>query len=159
MKLLFRSFLIISIIGVTVLLYFLEPWRAHPSDENLIEAFKGNRASFEAIVAMIQQDADLKNKPDYLRVRIAQDELGSYRQILTQLNIPVMYVDHSLDVEFAASNLGYAFSGSSKGYSFLKKKPADVVDNLDTFQSKQTSNSGSAYRHIDGNWYLFYESN
>lgn len=44
----------------------------------------------------------------------------------------------------AKTNMAHT-SGSMKGYEFLENKPDLFIDNLEN------------YRHLTGNWYLFYE--
>ena len=55
-----------------------------------------------------------------------------------------------------ASTQGLSVTGSSKGYAFMTKPPQILVDDLDSFWSED-GRSFTAYRRIDGNWYLFFD--
>jgi hypothetical protein len=52
-------------------------------------------------------------------------------------------------IEFFATS----FQGSMKGYFYSKEPPEHLDDNLDDIIKKELY---YGYRHIEGNWYLFY---
>ena len=54
---------------------------------------------------------------------------------------------------FFSTSQGLSVTGSTKGYAFLTDPPKLVVQSLDTYWSDD-KRSFTAFRHIDGNWYL-----
>jgi hypothetical protein len=151
MKLVFL-FSLIHLCGSTVLA------NAHTSDEELIKNFKENRATFEKLISMIQSekyfkrvDDDWTNPPSTFSVGAIRERVDSYRKMFKQLKIPrgfSAYIPNTIDL------IATAGVGPCKGYTYMTKKPALVVDNLDLYRSPD-GGSFVAYRHISGNWYLF----
>jgi hypothetical protein len=60
---------------------------------------------------------------------------------------------------FYASTKGLSVTGSTKGYAYLKKVPENsekLVNSLDDYWSPD-GKSFTAYRRIEGNWYLYFD--
>jgi len=102
--------------------------------------------------------------PDFTRpddprtVGVSLERLGEYRKLFNTLGLSngiEGYKEKDL-IYFRASAQGLAVSGSGKGYAFAVVRPAVVVHNLDNYRSED-SRSFTAFRHIEGNWYLYLE--
>jgi len=141
----------------------------HKSDEELIANFRSHRGEFTRLLQMINEDRDLKRvdyywtSPENPRsIGITQNRIDEYRTLFRQACVPRGFsAFQSKDyIEFIASSLGLAVSGSSKGYLYAKEPPARLIDNLDNYrgQSSKMSPAFPVYRHIEGNWYLFFEA-
>ena len=66
---------------------------------------------------------------------------------------PRLVITHwGSEVDFFASERFW----STKGYAYMLEHPGLLVDNLDTYLS-QNKKSFKAYKHIEGNWYLYLE--
>lgn len=66
------------------------------------------------------------------------------------------HFDGKPGIIFIASCVG-TMSGSTKGYYFSNVTPNPLVKDLDSY--RPVPNRGyEAYRHIEGSWYLIFES-
>jgi hypothetical protein len=112
----------------------------HPSDARLIGTFNEHEAQFEQAIVAFKADGSVD--ADLLH-SIGVEAEGVYRED------GVIYLD--------ASVYGLVTGGSSKGYAYsqnpLSTVPAGDLEGADTGQSEE----GTAYKHITGPWYLFYE--
>jgi len=132
----------------------------HQPDDVMIANFREHRADFEQLKTMLIRDALITRvdcdwtDPDNLPKEVTED----YRRLFKIVGTP-RGISASLDrsqIDFIASSQGWVASGSSNGYAFLAKPPEITEDSLDHY----TENRGQeayAFRHIDGNWYLFFE--
>ena len=141
----------------------------HRSDEELIANFQSHRAEFDRMLQMINEDNGLDRVDSYWThpenpgtVGISQARIDEYRRLFQSAGVPRGFSAFQTkdNVEFIASSQGLAVSGSSKGYLFAKRPPPRIVENLDTYRALKTEVSPvfPAYRHIEGNWYLFFEA-
>lgn len=151
----------------------------HPTDERLIAIFHGNRSEFEALREMIQSDQYLERvAPDFVRpddyeaARISSERIRDYRRLFSSLRLQgglTAYSDRNQVVTFIASAVGLGISGSAKGYEWRATPPEIVADtfhgtrlcgDLDAYvkanKGKNNLPIGRIFRHIEGNWYLFY---
>jgi hypothetical protein len=150
-----------------------------PKDAGLIKNFQDHRQEFEALRVMIihdqglhRVDADWTDPADPSTIGITPGRIAEYRAIFRKLGIPRGFSNYSGSIELLAHCEGIAVSGSSEGYCWLASPPEKLVSSLDEFRAKQSDeygkflehkpNSwqkhGNAYRHIEGNWYLHYDS-
>lgn len=137
----------------------------HPSDAALVENFRSHRSGFEQLLGMFVADRGLGRVAyDFTRPENAEtvgvngDRLRAYRELFDELGLSAGiegYGEKDL-VLFHASTYGLAVSGSSKGYAYLKERPALVVDDLDKYRSPD-GRSFTAYRHVEGDWYLYFD--
>ncbi len=135
----------------------------HLPDEQLIENFKAHRAEFEKLVAMVLEDKSL-TRVDENSTRpenFATSRVAEYRQLFKIVGTPrsVSARLNRESIEFIASSQGWAVHGSSKGYLYSEKKPeyyGKPIDSLDEMSLAKRP-FGSGYRHIEGNWYLYFE--
>ncbi len=151
----------------------------HPTDERLIAIFQGKRLEFEALREMIQSDEYLERvAPDFVRpedyeaARISPERIRDYRRLFSSLRLQggvTAYSDRNQVVTFIASAVGLGISGSAKGYEWRATPPEIVSDafhgarlcgDLDSYikanKGKHNLPISSIFRHIEGNWYLFY---
>lgn len=150
--------------------------REHPKDAILIENFNAHRGEFEELLQMFQADRSLgRVGSDFTRSasffekctgpnawngnepEVSEDRLKDYRTRFAKLGLAAGiegYCDKDW-VLFYASTQGLSITGSDKGYVHLASPPKKVVEDLDTYWSDDKK-SFTAYRHIEGNWYLYF---
>ena len=143
-------------------LYLVNP----PSDERMIANFQQHRKTFEQLSAMVQADKGLTRvdenwtQPnDPQEVHVSPARIQKYRDLLNSADVPRGFSssDTPLEIQFFYYLDGnFASCETTKGYAYLPQPPAkqqkslnDCPQNGDEFLSE--------YRHIEGNWYLFYE--
>ena len=156
---------------------FLYAEKDHPKDRDLLEFFSENRHDFDALIAMFKADRSLGRigsnfertssffgecKGDKVwngdKIEVTKERLSDYRSLFTKLKLPAGiegYCDKH-EIYLYASTKGLSITGSTKGYAFLDERPKVLVDDLDTYWSAD-GKSFIAYRHIEGNWYLFFD--
>lgn len=137
----------------------------HPSDDALLKNFSAHEPEFDGLLTMLRADKKLERvdvnwtRPDNpASAGVPPERIKVYREIFKKLNIPRGF-DAYHDPErftFLASASGLSIGGSGKGYAYLEERPELVVASLDNYRSP-TGRSFTAYRHIKGNWYLFYD--
>lgn len=152
-------------IGIVVLLLFLKFWMVHPSDKTLIQNFKDNETAFNNLIAMIQEDKGLERVDDnwtrpknHAAIGLTEERIEKYRQIFKELRIPRGFYSFTnpVRIKLLASASGLSISGSAKGYAFLEEKPDLIVNDLEDYSSTD-GESFTAYRHIEGKWYVFHD--
>ena len=137
----------------------------HPSDQSLLENFQTHKAEFDQLLQMFLADRGLgrvaynftrpENPED---VGVTRERLKAYRALFDDLGISagIEGYDEKDIVWLHASTYGLSVTGSSKGYAYLKERPELVVESLDAYRS-QDGKSFTAFRHIEGNWYLYFD--
>lgn len=150
-------------VGLLLLLLVLSGCRAqHPKDEDLLQRFRTHRQEFEQLLQMFREDKGLgRVAPDFTRpantneVGVTKERIDEYRRLFRTLGLSAGIEGYGERdaVFFYASTQGLSVSGSSKGFAYLTKRPALLVDQLDGYRSPD-GRSFSAFRHIEGNWYL-----
>jgi hypothetical protein len=139
--------------------------RNHPSDQAMTSEFQSHKAQFQQLLEMFQTDKDLGRVAyDFTRpaepekLGITQERLKQYRALFTELKLSAGIEGYPPkdSVMFIRSTQGLSVSGSSKGFAFLLKQPELLVNDLDEYKAKQ-QRSFTAFRHIEGNWYLYYD--
>lgn len=147
-------------------------WTNQPSDEALLSNFHKNKAKFEQLVGMIQEDEGLDsvdpgstwplNPAD---VGITQERLDAYRSLFVELDIPGGFSSYygPTKIRFFASMSGLTYTERRfKGYAYWEEKPDLVVENdlvrenLEDYRPP-TGGSFMVFQHIEGPWYLYYE--
>ena len=137
----------------------------HPSDEALVNNFQSHRSEFDQLLQMFLADKKLGRVAyDFTRpanpaeIGISGQRLKEYRKLFDRLDLSagIEGYDEKDLVWFHASTQGLSVTGSGKGYAWLTKPPQLVVENLDTYWSKD-GRSFTAFRHIEGNWYLYFD--
>jgi hypothetical protein len=139
--------------------------QSHPSDAALIQNFNQREAAFEGLLTMIRADQGLERvdntwtRPgDPSTIGITPERIRSYRKLFSTLGIPRgFHASHNPErFTLVASARGLSVSGSGKGYVYTVEKPSSIVTNLDTYWPAD-GRSFTAYRHIKGNWYLYFD--
>ncbi|CAN5684851.1 hypothetical protein BH24ACI3_BH24ACI3_00520 [soil metagenome] len=151
--------------------------KEHPKDAVMKENFAVHRAEFEELLKMFKEDRSLGRVgagftrtasffeeckgPDAWNgkeIEVSQERIVEYQNLFVILGLPngIEGYCEKENVSFYASSKGLSVSGSSKGYAYLEKPPVLLVDDLDSYWSED-SRSFTAYRHIDGNWYLYFD--
>lgn len=180
-----RSFLIAGSmkklfkIYILVLLAFLSCaclTGGHLKDEKLIENFQSHKAEFNQLLQMFLADkkfgrvasdftrpASVAGKCESPNSRTEteageEQKLAEYRRLFSVLGLSAGIEGYceKATVFFYASTQGLSVSGSTKGYAYLSKAPEKSVDNLDNYRSADNQ-SFTAFRHIEGNWYLYFD--
>jgi hypothetical protein len=91
-------------------------------------------------------------------IGITEERIKEYRRFFDELKLTagIEGYEPKDSVMFIRSTQGLSISGSSKGFAYLEKRPELLVDSLDDYRSKD-GRSFTAFRHIEGNWYLYYD--
>lgn len=148
--------------------------KEHPKDEILIENFNVHRGEFEELLQMFKADRSLGRVGDGFtrtasffekctgpnawngkEIEVTKERLATYEQLFIKLGLSggIEGYCEKDQVFFRASSKGLYMSGSSKGYAYLVNPPKLIVDSLNTYRSPDEV---TAFKHIDGNWYLFF---
>lgn len=141
----------------------------HKSDEELIANFQSHREEFNRLLQMVMEDKALSrvdinwtSPANPQAVGISRERVDEYRALFKKLGVPRGFNAFQARgvFEFIASAQGLSTGGSSKGYIYFKWRPVHVVESLDEYrQLTDKPYSYPVYRHIEGNWYLFYDAN
>jgi hypothetical protein len=136
----------------------------HLSDNELIANFHHNREEFEQLRKMINQDIGLARiTPDQIepenseRVGIGMSRIAEYRALLKKAGVRggiSVSTDRKV-VELISTYRGFVTHNSQKGYLYIDGSvDNELIADLDRFSASEI---GSGVRHIEGNWYLFFE--
>jgi hypothetical protein len=109
-----------------------------PSDQELIDRFVSNETEFEKLA----KDSENQGLLSALSIDCAVERSSGPKQIWFQ----VWFRD------FAGPG------GCSKGYAYCEVTPSSLVDSIDSNSDPGSPEIKEIYRHIKGNWYLFYHS-
>ena len=161
--LILSGFLAASVAGPQIL---LQKHTTPPSDQELIANFQHHRPAFNQLLLMAQADRGLSsvsdgwtNPENLATAGVSQGRVDHYHKLLKVAGLQSCSADEShQDVTLTAWGIGNALSSDElKGYAFLVKPPQTVLDTLDASQPDDRRFGVQVYRHIQGNWYLFYE--
>ena len=154
--------------------------KEHPKDEHLIQNFQAHKSEFNQLVQMFLEDESLgRVSIDFTRtsnffekcegpnswngkeIEVSQERLADYRKLFNALKLSAGIEGYCEKdrILFYASTKGLSVTGSTKGYAYLKNAPKNsetLVDNLDNYWSPDKK-SFTAYRHVEGNWYLYFD--
>ncbi len=134
-------------------------------DDVLIANFNAHRAEFERVREMSTEDTTMTRVDENWTNPSTLDSarVAEYRRLFTIIGTGRgITVRHEPDrMEFMSTSHGWVASSSSKGYLYfkgnpnLKGGPLKLVDNLDGYgwHSQYTF----VIRHIEGDWYLYFE--
>jgi hypothetical protein len=137
-----------------------------PSDAAMLRHFEHNEATFAALAQMATADKGLDRvdqnwtmPADTSRVGVSTERLEVYRRLLSQAGTPRGFQisrDHD-GFNFFFWLMGSAISDDTdKGFAYRTTPPSNTVQSLDGIRAASRE-PFIAYRHIHGNWYLFYE--
>jgi hypothetical protein len=158
--------------------------RSHPSDRELLETFSKKRDQFELLISMFEGDQALgrvgrgfTRPEDPASVGITSDRIARYRELCRAIGARsciegygrAYYESVGWEEPFPregkepiwlhVSARGLAISGSSKGYCYSSTPPGEILDSLDALSGRSGTQreSGTWFRPIAGNWYLYYD--
>ena len=113
----------------------------------------------QADKGLTRVDDDWTQPDDPQRVGVGPARIAEYRRLLRRVGTPRGFQTTGAtdDIDFYYWLTGSAItSDREKGYSYLATPPAHLLKSLDQCQPDDR-NPVEFYRHIQGNWYLFYE--
>lgn len=158
------AFLLVTVpIGIVAVFVFYSfpnfDEQEHLPDSILIQNFHANRQQFENLRTKLERDRHIRRIDDNWSdpPNIAPEVLREYRSLFAVIGTQGLHNWRDpVSIKLIASSRGWAASGSSKGYVYLAERPKSLEAELDshTFGS---GGYGPYYRHIDGNWYLYFE--
>jgi hypothetical protein len=163
-----KLLLLLCLMGLVVWGFYI--WVFPPKDETLIKHFNNNRDSFERLKDMLKADKEIGRishygiSPKDSVVTKSPEEIGfpkeryeEYLKILRELKVPnVTWVGE--DLRFFIKGWGFVDNGWRIAIIWRENKPQQLVDNLYEACKRTPSSSQEweeAYRHIEGNWYLW----
>lgn len=133
----------------------------HLPDEVLIQNFYDHREEFEHLRLSLERDEFIHRIDDNWTdpPNIAREKVAEYRRLFSVIGTPrgIYNRRNPLRIEFWASTRGMVTSGSAKGYLYSEERPEEVVDDLDKFHNGSRGLGSQGRRHIEGNWYLFFD--
>jgi hypothetical protein len=131
----------------------------------LIENFQAHKAELDQLLQMfltdeplVRVDFDWTDPKDPQIIGVTQERLDVYRRLFRKVGLSrgIRGQGGKKRILFIYSTRGLGIAGSGKGYAYLKEPPELVVDNLDNYKSKD-GKSFTAYKHVEGNWYLYFD--
>jgi hypothetical protein len=140
-----------------------------PSDQRLLSNFDKHEATFVTLIEMLKTDRDLirvdenwTEPKDPKTIGVSPARIAKYRQMLGGGRVARGFQADILvhDVDFYYWMIGSAISSDTiKGYAYRTRPPMEVLNSLDGFRPdpKNADETIKVYRHIRGNWYLFFE--
>jgi hypothetical protein len=137
-----------------------------PSDSVMIRHFDRQQAAFETLVkmaqadkALVRVDEDWTMPPDTQSIGVSPRRLAAYRELLREAGTPLGFkaLQGSGGYDFYFWLRGSAISDDvEKGFAYRPSPPTHTVQTLDRVRG-DPGQSMVVYRHIRGDWYLFYE--
>jgi len=123
--------------------------------------FRDHRSEFEQIRSMLERDENIFRIDDDWTdpTDLPAEKVQEYRHLFAILGTPRGFYNrrNPFRIELIASARGWVTSGSMKGYVYLTERPKDTVSDLDRYHNGSGAKVDSALRHIEGNWYLFFD--
>jgi hypothetical protein len=137
-----------------------------PSDAAMLRHFDRHEGALDTLVKMADADKGLDRvdqdwtmPADTRSVGVSSERLADYRRLLRDAGTPRGFqVPHGHDgFNFLFWLRGSAISDDTdKGFAYRTTPPSRTVQSLDNIHT-DSRDALIAYRHIRGNWYLFYE--
>lgn len=161
------AFLLLVVVAVGFLWYLIHSFDQafnagqypHRPDAEMISNFNEHRQEFELIRTMAETDKEVSRIDENWTdpENLDPNKIAEYRRLFAVIGTPRGISKYQERVELIASSLGWVASGSAKGYTYATNKPTNgyFADSLD---DPEVLTSQARYiKHIDGNWYLFFE--
>lgn len=138
---------------------------AAPSDQGMLANFQHHRTAFNQLLLMAQADKGLSSvndgwtdPDDLLTAGVSQRRVDQYHKLFKVTGVISCGMGDHQNVDLRAWGVGNALSSDAhKGYVYLVKPPTNLLNSLDDCQPEDVRFSVETYRHIQGNWYLFYQ--
>ncbi len=136
----------------------------HSSDKVLEARFRENYGQFSELVEMLERDRgvrvlgedDVFYDPGYSM--LTAEQLSAYRALMRQLGLVDITRDNDNSLNLNTSYGGLFLRTSGKGYHFSKKTIEGTVSSLDQIINSDRGDTKTVYKHLEGSWYLSYES-
>lgn len=137
----------------------------YPSDEVLEQRFHSNKAEFDKLIAMLDEDKDIVTlglnyvfyKGESSR-EVSEERLNEYRKLFKKLKLNAgIYRDNESSVRLIIFKKGW-LTNSEKSYLYSSIEPSTLVNSLDDVIKNDAGNHRSVHKKIQDNWYLYYES-
>ncbi|MGO8670248.1 MAG: hypothetical protein ACLQVD_02605 [Capsulimonadaceae bacterium] len=140
-----------------------------PSDASMVSRFQQRRAAFDRLARMTQYDKNLSTIDDdsvypvsgTTDAGVSPGRIEIYRSLLHQIggDESVDIADGYVEIDYWNAEVGFPGSDAmvTKNYSWCAKPPDGLVTRpLDTLKLDSLEENKAYYRHIDGNWYIYY---
>ncbi len=158
------SVLAIPALGAAML---WETWHLgqSPSDRQLLSNFASHKSTFNTLsqLTLIDKnltrvDYDWTDPSDTQKIGISPERIAKYHSLLESVGLHRGFSSDGVhSVEFISYAQGSAMSSDEfKGYAYLTVPPKEALPSLDDCQPDE-KNGVTAYRHIEGPWYLYYD--
>ena len=159
---------LLAAFGVLLLVaWFIRP--KPPKESELLQNFHAHRTAYEHLRDMLQADAQIERLADWgvattnagPRVPPAGDfPVERYRDYMRLLKeVGGLAASRSEGEHADPSILVWAWGWAGKtrhiGICWLEQAPTNQIAALDGYRSRRYPERVVAYRHIDGNWYLW----
>ncbi len=140
-----------------------------PSDQRLLANFDRHEATFNALIEMLKTDEgvirideDWTDPKNPETIGVPATRIVTYRRMLKDARVPRGFQSERFmfEVDFFYWMIGSAISSdTTKGYAYRTQPPIETRSSLDGYRPdpKNADDTVKVYRHIRGNWYLFYE--
>lgn len=138
----------------------------HPSDTDMKQKFLSNKEDFFKLVKMLEEDKKIVRLDyedvfysDNSRGKISEEKLNEYRSLLRKLKLEAgIHRDNISSVRLIASTNRLSLSNSEKSFLYSIDDVSPIVESLDQEIANDYGDHPPAYKKIDNNWYLVYES-
>ncbi|PYK29213.1 MAG: hypothetical protein DME57_11240 [Verrucomicrobia bacterium] len=137
-----------------------------PPDQQLLTNYEKHEATLNQLVEMVKKDkgltrvdTDWTDPQDPTTIGVSTERINEYRRLLREVRVPRGFSAWSqAEIDFLYWGIGSAVSDDvTKGYAYLESAPQNLAESLDGYKRPPTRDVVKVYRHIRGNWYLFYE--
>nr|MEE4266515.1 hypothetical protein [Candidatus Krumholzibacteria bacterium] len=157
--------LVLLVLGYFLVLVssFAGSSQQHDSDETLIKRFHEHRDALEQLQREVSAEPGMANVhrdgiwPENL---FDPDHVAAYREQLHRINLTNRFrIARDGSMEFTASSGGNVQHSSEKGYAYLVTAPDSLCLDLDEASKRMRPfphRGWTGYRHIEGNWYLYF---
>ena len=154
---------------IVLLVWIIRIGMTPPSDQRLMSNFDKHEATFSKLIEMLKTERDLirvdqdwTEPKDPKTIGVSPARITTYRELLREARVPrgLHSEPFRYEVDFFYWTIGSAISSvTTKGYAYRTRPPIEVLNTLDGFRPdpKDADDAVKVYRHIRGNWYLFYE--
>lgn len=163
------ALVLLAVLGLVVLIWQLDKsseehfaalgLRSYlPSDGEMIAYFHAHRDGFEALVAAMQLLPEMTTiAVDFERGNPSAESVATIRPLLREAQVYSADKGGPGTVTIAYAAYGMLDEGWYKEYRWGPNPRADeLTDDLDQAASDIGHRNGQAYRHIEGDWYLYY---
>jgi|GEM_PF-6516416 len=140
------------------------PSSSLPDDAEMMQNFKEHRQEFDELVRMLEEDGQIDyigfwdTNPSWHAAGLDKGRLARYRSLMRKAGFHENWgyivreeLPDSSERLLFVTDLDPSRSDNERGYAFSERPPVRRYDSLDD----EAALNRSAYRHIDGEWYLY----